>query len=313
MAYDNLYVPGDSLSDTGAFVGVVSELCIRTVKFPPPFFQGRSFSNGPLAVEYVAEKLNLPLHPAWRCITPYKISEQQGTNYAMTNAMASQGNKLIYHFFFNQFQLKHQRDLLMKQHPCLGKNDLVIIMAGGNDAIHAGRQKNGGGGERITAAITEIQQTLISLAAKAVKTIVVVNMPDLGIIPYFIHSATQTLATTLSRQFNQQLNSMLHDITGQYPGVSIKYLDVVAPFSELVREFEQKDFDTTHACLSDISDNQDMRMLLTLLFRGKFQARYNHGCDAQRIGNYLFFDYFHPASQAHQRVGKELYRLIMTD
>ena len=55
-AYSNVFVYGDSLSDTGniyTFSG-------HTIPQSPPYYMGR-FSNGPLAVEYLANTLHSPL------------------------------------------------------------------------------------------------------------------------------------------------------------------------------------------------------------------------------------------------------------
>jgi len=53
---DQIYVFGDSLSDTGNAFS-------RTGSPPPPYFNGR-FSNGPVWVEYLADRLGLPRNPS---------------------------------------------------------------------------------------------------------------------------------------------------------------------------------------------------------------------------------------------------------
>ncbi|MFP3035843.1 MAG: hypothetical protein ACEY3A_02310 [Wolbachia sp.] len=65
--YKNLYILGDSLSDNGALCGVLETFSFaKTVKFDEPFYQGRSFSNDPVAVEYVAKHLDLEeFKPGW--------------------------------------------------------------------------------------------------------------------------------------------------------------------------------------------------------------------------------------------------------
>ncbi len=65
--YRNFYVLGDSLSDNGAIIGILNNLSFaKSVKFDDPFYQGRSFSNGPTAVEYIAKYLDLDeFKPGW--------------------------------------------------------------------------------------------------------------------------------------------------------------------------------------------------------------------------------------------------------
>ena len=70
-AYSQLYVFGDSLSDTGnlfAATGGTNPI--------PPYFNGR-FSNGPVWVETLAASLGLPVNP----------SLLGGTNYAFAGAV----------------------------------------------------------------------------------------------------------------------------------------------------------------------------------------------------------------------------------
>ncbi|WP_341747258.1 hypothetical protein [Candidatus Tisiphia endosymbiont of Dascillus cervinus] len=121
---------GDSLSDTGAFIGTLNNALsimqqdfqalkwIKKIYFSPPFYKGVSFSDGPVAVEYVAAGLGLPITAGWsfnitpefkqwivqqkskelsipveqilqkerlRSTTTYTLHDQIGTNYAVSN------------------------------------------------------------------------------------------------------------------------------------------------------------------------------------------------------------------------------------
>ncbi|WP_174132775.1 SGNH/GDSL hydrolase family protein [Wolbachia endosymbiont of Atemnus politus] len=105
--YRNLYVLGDSLSDNGAIIETFNNLSFaRNVKFDDPFYQGRSFSNGPTAVEYVARYLNLEeFKPGWSYSLFGRRYEQPGQNYAVSYAAASEIPAFIYSYFFNKFRL----------------------------------------------------------------------------------------------------------------------------------------------------------------------------------------------------------------
>ncbi len=52
-SFDGVVVYGDSLSDNGNLYGAIGFP-------PPPYYMGR-FSNGPVAAEYLAQGLNVPL------------------------------------------------------------------------------------------------------------------------------------------------------------------------------------------------------------------------------------------------------------
>ena len=72
--FSQIYVFGDSLSDTG------NSLKATGIPPSPPYFQGRS-SNGPVWSEYLADDLGL---------TP-----QQQTNYAFGGANSGSDNTLV--------------------------------------------------------------------------------------------------------------------------------------------------------------------------------------------------------------------------
>ncbi len=99
--YHQLYVLGDSLSDNGSLVGLANQMLgkvpgflksyvgIKEIAFKSPYYNN-SFSNGPVAVEVLANKLGLSLIPAW--FNEFKMLflgwtfEKSGNNYATSGA-----------------------------------------------------------------------------------------------------------------------------------------------------------------------------------------------------------------------------------
>ncbi|UCM93264.1 SGNH/GDSL hydrolase family protein [Candidatus Tisiphia endosymbiont of Melanophora roralis] len=207
--YKNFYVVGDSLSDNGAFVGSLNSILnvikeefhflkwVDKIYFAPPFYQSRSFSNGPMAVEYVADKLGTTMKPGWSFnITPalkhwilekksielgrpfddlikqggikatnYDFSEQIGTNYAVSNARASKGDAVPDFLLFNYFQLKNQVRTLVRHHPDISTEDLLFVMIGGNDIMAALFNKNPTA--LVDESITEICNAIEFLATNS--------------------------------------------------------------------------------------------------------------------------------------------------
>jgi phospholipase/lecithinase/hemolysin len=309
MNYKNLYVLGDSLSDTGALLGSLSGLADRKLSLPAPFFQGRSFSDGRLAVEHVAAKLQLPLQSGWSCRAIARKSEQIGNNYAVANARASMGTLGIYEFFFNQFQLKNQLAALMNHHS-IGEDDLFIIMIGSNDLLGV---VGGEPGIKLKEAVHEIGEVLTILAKNKVKHIIVSDAPDIGLIPLFINTPSQTLATQLTICFNRDLKVKIDDFSEAYPTVQLKQFDMVGVFADIIYLLSNKQYDTTHACLSDIADHLNVAGLLDILLKGQLgDVIYTSGCSKEKICAYTFFDYVHPTQEVHRRVGEHLYDLIRT-
>ena len=66
---------GDSLSDSGNVFVATEAVLAEAIPVSPPYFQGR-FSNGPVWVDILAEKLGLQLRPFL----------QGGTNFAFGGA-----------------------------------------------------------------------------------------------------------------------------------------------------------------------------------------------------------------------------------
>lgn len=345
---------GDSLSDTGAFIGSLNNVLsvmqqdfhvlkwVKEIYFSPPFYKGVSFSDGPVAVEYVAAGLGLPITAGWSFnITPefkqwivqqkskelsipveqilqkerlrstvtYSLHDKVGTNYAVSNARASVGNDLPYTLLFNQFQLKNQFNTLIRHHPNIGGDDLFIIMIGGNDVMAAVFSKDAVG--IINESITEISNVLELLAKRNIKHIVVGNVPDIGLIPAFINANKQLVATQLTQDFNQKLNDKIENFRKMYPEIDIRLFDINNTLKNVIIDYKKKGKNISKACVSDIADHQNLMILLELILTGELRATYNPPCSKYEICNYLFFDYFHPSALVHKTAGDTLYNLIV--
>lgn len=351
--YREVYIMGDSLSDTGAFVGTLNSILgivqqefhelkwVKKIYFSPPFYKGASFSDGPVAVEYVAGGLGLPMTAGWSFqMTPklkqwivqqkskelsipvedilrkerlrstaYTVHDQIGTNYAVSNARASVGDALPDVLLFNQFQLKNQLNTIIRHHPDIGEDDLFIIMIGGNDIMAAAFSKDATG--IINESITEISNVLNILAKRNIKHIVVGNVPDIGLIPVFVNTDKQLVATQLTQDFNQKLNNKIENFRKIYPEIDIRLFDMNNTLKNLLVDYKKNGKNISQACISDIADHQNLITLLELLLTGELRATYNSPCSKLKICNYLFFDYFHPSALPHKTAGDALYNLIV--
>ena len=116
QAFTDLFVFGDSLSDTGN-VQVFSE-----GEIPPStvYFEGR-FSNGPVWIEYLATGLGLP--------TP-EASQRGGNNFAYGGAQTGNGGSTIFHSVPN---VGSQILAFMELGKTIDDTDLVVVWAGHND------------------------------------------------------------------------------------------------------------------------------------------------------------------------------------
>lgn len=115
IAFNKLYVLGDSLSDTGSYTGILSGYSKKSkgISFDdPPFHIGKSFTNGEVAVEVLVKKMGLQITPGWDApslnIFGFSIrgSSQVGTNYAVSGAKASIGKSEMDIKFINHISLE---------------------------------------------------------------------------------------------------------------------------------------------------------------------------------------------------------------
>lgn len=315
--YKNFYVLGDSLSDNGALCKILETFSFaKNVKFDDPFYQGRSFSNGPTAVEYVAKYLDLKeFKPGWSYSLSGRCYERQGQNYAVSYAAASEISDPVHSHFFNKFRLANQLDAVIRHHPDINKEDLFFIMIGGNDIMIATAYDDIKAEEVLEQAVSEVCSALKVLNEHGVQHVVVANVPDIGLIPAFNRNEeAKVLATRLTENFNAKLADGLDSIE-KSTDLEVKTFDLNSKMKNMLSEYKSKGLNYQDACISDVSDRlggfkENTKTLLKLIFKGKLDAHYNPGCGKEALQNYFFFDYFHPTAEPHHEVGNALYALI---
>jgi outer membrane lipase/esterase len=178
-----LVVFGDSLSDSGN--------------------AGR-FSNGPVWVEHIAQRIGANLAP----------SRQGGTNHAVGGARSH--------------DMRAQADgFLAVRRGRLDPQALYIVYGGGNDllaAIHATDR-----GAVIQDAAAAIGGIVADLASAGAVQVLVPNLPDLGIRPALraLGVAAAAEARMLTRAYNEALEQALDRVEADHP-VRIRRLDVFA-------------------------------------------------------------------------------------
>ncbi|HEY9640394.1 MAG TPA: SGNH/GDSL hydrolase family protein [Coleofasciculaceae cyanobacterium] len=195
MTTKNLYVFGDSLSDTGNFFTFTGGL----VPPSPPYFNGRA-SNGPVAVEQLATRLGS------------NFSLQQSNNYAFIAATTGQGNSNEDDVGADLPGLLNQIDAF-KTKVGTGKADprgLYIVWAGPNDFIDtiAGSplpQPTGGTtfadpAVLLQQAALNINHSVSTLKGLGARNFVLPNMLNLGRLPGSQKFPVE--ATAISKAFN---------------------------------------------------------------------------------------------------------------
>lgn len=216
--YQQLYVFGDSLSDTGnAFKTTQGDSPPS-----PPYFRGR-YSNGPVWAEYLASKL--------------KVSVTPDTNFAFGGATSGDSQS-------TPPGLLTQVQRFKTTHSSANPNALYIVWAGANDYL--------GGGTDTAIPIDNIATAVKSLAAAGAKNIAVLNLPDLGKLPGTRDTQRSAALTDLTRQHNAGLAESVNQLRPQLTSeIKITYVDVNALFNQAIANPEKYGFENaTQACLS---------------------------------------------------------------
>jgi phospholipase/lecithinase/hemolysin len=222
-SFTNLYVFGDSLSDTG-------NLFRTTGNFIPPqpfYFNGR-FSNGPVWVEYLAPKLGLTYNPA--------------NNFAFGSANTDTTNTFPFRVGFPGLQQEIQA--FRTSSPIADPNALYVVWAGANDYL-------GGGVTNPAQPVANIATAITSLVQSGAKTILVPNLPDLGKLPG-TRTDPQTSAglSALSLGHNTLLAQTLSVLSGTFPNTSLIPLDVNGTLNTVLANPAQFGFtNTTDSCV----------------------------------------------------------------
>lgn len=219
--FAQIYVFGDSLSDGGNVFKATQK------KSPPspPYFRGR-YSNGPVWVEYFAQKLGLSSNP--------------NTNFAYGGATTSSSKQM-------PLGLLAQIEHFTASNTSADPNALYIIWAGTNDYL--------GGATNPTVPIKNLTMAVKSLSAVGAKNILVINLPDLGKLPETRNSRRADLLNNLTEQHNSSLTISLNSLRQQLNSqINITYYDVNSLFNQILNNPKKFGFtDVTTPCLSQVS------------------------------------------------------------
>ncbi len=269
---------GDSLSDTGNLASVNNG-------FPdPPFYQGSRVSNGPVAVEGLAEKMGLSANASM-----HLVAGSGGLNFAVAGARAA-GTEPI--------DLATQVGAYLLQVGGIASAETVYVMfIGGNDVRDTRDASHANAKQILSEASESIGQQLRLLIDSGAKHILVVNVPDIGLIPETSLLSAQTNNKHLVRQmsrrseiFNRKLKRVVRQIERD-SGLDLILFDLYTHLHKILENARAYGFrNTQDACFS------------TQTFS------FNPDCEfGQRFDQFLFFDEIHPSGRSHERLSRALY------
>lgn len=228
-AYSDIYVFGDSLSDSGNIFAATSGAFP-----PPPYYNGR-FSNGPTYVDNLAGMLGFSLTP----------SLLGGQNYAFGGATAAAGSSVGPLATDLGAQVNSFRALSGSA----DANALYVVWAGGND-LRAATPPTAAA--VIGAALTGVQNAITDLYTEGARNFLVMNMPDLGLTPEAISGGPAAVggATFLSATFNSSFASVINGLRLGLAGEDIRTLDTFSLLNTVVANPGAYGFNnTTGSCI----------------------------------------------------------------
>ncbi|MBO1346330.1 MAG: cadherin-like domain-containing protein [Hormoscilla sp. GUM202] len=262
-----LFVFGDSLSDTGNVFNLTSAL---GNPFPPspPYFDGR-FSNGPVAVEILAEQLDLSL--------------SQDTNFAWGGAKTGWDNINDNPDLGLELPgLLDQIDSFAEAIDAVGADPeaLYVVWAGGNDFLPIGGAEVPADPEAaVTNSVRNIATAVTTLADLGAEKIVVPFLPPIYRVPLAIASGDVEVLADITVAFNAELSETLTSLEEELEDVDVILADLFAISEEVASNPQEFGF-------SNITDPfVSGGMILD---------------ETANVEEFFFWDAVHPTTNGHE-------------
>ena len=279
-AYSRLIVFGDSLSDNGNLYAATGQ------PTSPPYNQ--RYTNALVWAEYLTGGLQ-----GWYTATSYTSgSIDLAWGGARSDTAANSNGPVPGTPLQIADYLGHGGTF--------GPNDVASIWIGAND-IFQGLPSAAANPANATTIMTGVAATAAGnagsqagqLATAGAKTIIVMNLPDLGSTPEFSGSATTSaIATYSSTVFNTALDANLKAQAAAHPGANIIEVDINSAFHVIMNSPQAYGIsNTTQACV-----------LVASCVGGGLSAQ----------NSYLFWDPVHPTETGHKLIAELVAQYLYT-
>ncbi len=350
--FSKLLILGDSLSDQGSLIGIANEVLpqykkakfasgmekqivsqlTNKISLQKPYFQNRSFSNGKVAAEILAQKMGLTNSPAWS-ITDFKTSggtiietSKQGTNFAIAKAVVapqtvkdseiSDPLEKIKNQIENKIDqlidLDSQTHALIKQYKSLD-SELIYLNIGHNDLI-AMSQKYINDSTKITKhidlMIKTIENNVNQLIKIGAKDIIMSNAIDISKLPLFANEKDKQKISNMVKQYNDKLAKLIVKINNSQAIKNkkhqiIKQQDLYNQFDALENEFKKsKDNHFTNA--TNITSG-----ITEIAMTGEITLDYTNGANENNLDHFFFLDPVHPTEFIQNKFAEKIYELVV--
>lgn len=272
--FSSLYTFGDSLSDPGNIPR------ISGVAYPPPPYSNHRFSNGPVAVQYLAPLLCLP-------VTNDNNYAQGGATTGFDNIFNATNGGPVPGSSLSGVLSQVQRYLLATRRA--DPRGLYVIWAGPNDLLQ-GLQNPAtfDAPAAIGRALGNVSTIILNLTNAGARHFLILNMPDLGKTPRMFGTPYQTTGTQLSMAFNQGLARTL---TSLQSGLDVRIIpfDTFSLLNTVIAKPEEYGY--THVSSPCIQQPACV-------------------ADPATAAAYLFWDDLHPTTSGHQVLARAMARKL---
>lgn len=278
-AFSEVVVFGDSLSDNGNVYRLTQGFPGNSLlPFPPDaLYAGGRQSNGPVAVEYLSQRLGVSL----------RNFAQAGATTGTTNiwdggALGEPPGSL------GLSGMRAQVQSYVAQPGAADPNALYVLWGGPNDFVSG--LANPGSFDpvaAITSAVTNLSNQTGLLYGDGARHFLIPGMADLGITPRATSAGLSGLASGLTLSFNASLDLALGGLRANFPGATIHGLDTFELSRQTFAAFSGGDPDAaavTMPCLSVPACVADPQIQAT----------------------FLFWDDLHPTTQSHSIMGRAM-------
>ncbi|WP_428503955.1 SGNH/GDSL hydrolase family protein [Roseateles sp.] len=263
-SYSRVIAFGDSLSDNGNFYRATG----GAVPQPGNYFQGR-FSNGPVAVEHLAQGLGVSLQDyAWGGAQTGWLN---GAAVAAGAPAALQNTGMLSQVGTFQAGLAGM---------AADSQALYLLWGGANDFQYQGFSQATG-----QAAIQNLSSAVQTLYGLGARNFLMPGLPDLGQTPGGLSSGLSGQLHLLSLGFNLGLNQAIGQLRA-LPGIDIRYFDVLGAQQVLVDNAAQYGLsNVTEACFTGYVGQPN-------------------GSTCSNPDGYMFWDRIHPTAVTHSVLGQ---------
>jgi thermolabile hemolysin len=264
--FNQVYIFGDSLSDPGNLFSITA----GTAPSNPPYPQKR-FSNGLVWSEYFTSKFGLNPMPF-----THPSPSGDGINFAVGGATTGKTNVNGDSLPSLQQQLNTFIASLQPTQQQANPEALYIVWAGANDYL----------GEQITNPahpVTNLSQAIQSLYQVGARSILVLNLPQLGDTPLAQKSedTNPSQLNQLSNAHNTLLKTAVKQLSQSLPEIQLGLVDIRELFKMVIADPGQFGFtNVTDGCIVVACSQPEQ---------------------------YLFWDQLHPTTTAHQVIAEAVF------